>query len=46
MITIQIILKILMIIVPILKANKAAIKAMLVNRISDFALVLGILTIG
>ena len=28
-----------------LQANKAAIKAMLVNRISDFALVLGILTI-
>jgi len=28
-----------------LQANKAAIKAMLVNRVSDFALVLGILTI-
>lgn len=28
-----------------LQANKAAIKAMLVNRISDFALVLGLLTI-
>lgn len=28
-----------------LQANKAAIKAMLVNRVSDFALVLGLLTI-
>jgi len=28
-----------------LQANKAAIKAMLVNRISDFALILGLLTI-
>lgn len=28
-----------------LQANKAAIKAMLINRISDFALVLGLLTI-